>query len=117
MEAAARGAREAGGLTIGILPGSSPQDSPPNPYIDIPIYTGISDGRNALNAKTSDVVIAVGGGYGTLSEIAMALKNGKPVIALRTWTISREDVELTGLYQAETAAQVEQILLQVIGKK
>ena len=117
MEAAARGARETGGTTLGILPGSSPQESPPNPYIDIPIYTGMSDGRNAVNAKTSDVVIAIGGGYGTLSEIALALKNGKPVIAFRTWNISREDTELTNLYRAETLGEVETLLQRLTGKK
>jgi uncharacterized protein (TIGR00725 family) len=117
MEAAARGARETGGTTLGILPGSDARESPPNPYIDLPVFTGMSDGRNSINAKTSDVVIAIGGGYGTLSEIAMALRNNKPVIALKTWSFSREDVELTGLHPAETSAQAEEILLQLTGKK
>ena len=90
MEGAAKGAREAGGLTIGIMPGGNVSESPPNPYIDIPIFTGLGDARNAINVKTADVVIAVSGGYGTLSEIALALKNDTPVVGLKTWGFQRE---------------------------
>jgi uncharacterized protein (TIGR00725 family) len=80
MEASARGARDQGGLTVGILPGSSIEGA--SGAIDIPILTGMGDARNCINVLTSDVVIACPGGAGTLSEVALALKNGRHVIAL-----------------------------------
>lgn len=88
MEASARGAKREGGLTIGILPGSSPQEA--NPYIDIPITTGLGDMRNFLIIRSASSVIAINGGYGTLSEVAIALKIGRPVIGIRTWRPSGE---------------------------
>jgi uncharacterized protein (TIGR00725 family) len=86
MEAAAKGAKEAGGITIGILPGAS--DSEANPYIDIPIVTGMGQARNTINILTSQAVIAVAGAYGTLSEIALARVAGIPVIGLETWSLT-----------------------------
>ena len=83
MEAAAGGAKAAGGVTIGILPGASEVDA--NPYIDIPIITDLGNARNVINVLTSHAIIAVGGAFGTLSEIALALKCGKPVVGLDTW--------------------------------
>jgi len=83
MEAAAKGCAEAGGMTLGILPGS--QRNSANPYIRIALPTGLEEGRNLLVVRTSDVLVSIGGGYGTLSEIALALKAGKPVIGLETW--------------------------------
>ena len=85
MEAACRGAKEAGGLTVGILPGSDSSDA--NPFVDVVVPTGLGEARNALVVAAADVVIAIGGGYGTLSEIALALKAGKRVIGLGTWEI------------------------------
>jgi uncharacterized protein (TIGR00725 family) len=85
MEAAARGARTAGGLTIGILPGADTRDA--NPSIDIPIATGLGYTRNSLVVMNADVVIAVDGEYGTLSEIAYGLIFGKKVVGLATWVI------------------------------
>jgi uncharacterized protein (TIGR00725 family) len=85
MEAACRGAREGGGTTIGILPGLDRPDA--NPYVEVALPTGLGEARNALVVRAADVVIAVGGGYGTLSEIALALKAGKRVIGLGTWEI------------------------------
>lgn len=85
MEAAAKGAKSAGGTTIGILPQPYRHDA--NPYIDVPVATGFGEGRNVFIIRTADVVIAVGGEYGTLSEIALALKTGKTVIGLGTWDI------------------------------
>ena len=85
MEAACRGAKQAGGLTVGILPGSDRSDA--NPYVDVALPTGLGEARNALVVRAADAVIAIGGGYGTLSEIALALKAGKPVIGLDTWEI------------------------------
>jgi uncharacterized protein (TIGR00725 family) len=86
MEAACRGARAAGGLTIGILPGPTRADA--NPYVDVAIATGINEARNLAIIRTSDILIAVGGSYGTLSEIGFALKAGKKVVGLRTWDIA-----------------------------
>ncbi|MDL1969831.1 MAG: TIGR00725 family protein [Candidatus Desulfofervidaceae bacterium] len=83
MEGAAKGAKEAGGITVGILPGFDSQDA--NPYIDIPVVTGVGHARNVIIVRTAAVLIAIAGNYGTLSEIAVALKMGKPVVGLRTW--------------------------------
>jgi len=86
MESAARGAKEAGGFTIGILPGQSAQDA--NPYIDVAVATGLGYTRNSLVVLNSDVLIAVDGQYGTLSEIAYGLIYGKKVIGLGTWDVA-----------------------------
>jgi uncharacterized protein (TIGR00725 family) len=85
MEAACRGAKEAGGLTVGILPGTDRAAA--NPFVDVGIPTGLGEARNALVVRAADAVIAVGGGYGTLSEIALALKAGKRVAGLDSWEI------------------------------
>jgi hypothetical protein len=85
MEAACRGARSAGGHTIGILPGRGPADSPPNSYVEFPIYTGLGFARNVMVVLSGQAVIAIAGSYGTLSEIAYALIHGIPVIGLETW--------------------------------
>ena len=87
MEAACKGACSEGGLTIGILPGNSRKLA--NPYVQIPIATGIGYARNSVVVKSAQAVIAVGGSYGTLTEISYALQNGIPVIGLSTWSISR----------------------------
>ena len=87
MLAACKGARSAGGSTIGILPGDSRDEA--NPYVEIPVVTGIGYARNSIVAKSGEAVIAVGGSYGTLSEIAYALQCGIPVIGLNTWSLSR----------------------------
>lgn len=91
MEAACRGAKSKGGLTIGVLPGEDP--SMANPYVDIPIATGIGYARNMAVVKSAQTVIAIGGNYGTLSEIAYALKSGIPVIGLNSWALSRNGKE------------------------
>ncbi len=87
MEAVCRGARSSGGLTIGIIPSDDKNDA--NPYVQIPIVTGMGMGRNVMLVKTADVIIAVGGEFGTLSEIAHALNIGKKVIGLRTWHLEK----------------------------
>lgn len=112
MEAACRGAKDAGGLTVGILPGPDPSDA--NAYVDIPVVTGIGEARNAIIARTADVAIAVGGSYGTLSEIGFALSFGTPVIGLRTWMMAREGHSPVPIVRAETAEEaVEQALARV----
>ena len=89
MEAACRGASLEGGLTIGILPGDSPRAA--NPYVQIPIVTGMGYARNVAVVKSAQAVIAIGGSYGTLSEIAHALQNDIPVIGLNTWSLARNN--------------------------
>jgi uncharacterized protein (TIGR00725 family) len=88
MEHAARGARAAGGLTIGVLPGDDPDQA--NAYIDLAIATGLGDARNAVLARTADGVVALGGGLGTLSEIALALRHRRPTIGIQTWRFDRD---------------------------
>lgn len=104
MEAAAKGARSENGLTIGILPGGNPDDA--NEYIDIPIVTGINYARNVLVARTSQALIAVGGRYGTLSEIAHALNLGHPVIGISTWDLNKIDAEKKMIVETDPAAAV-----------
>jgi len=95
MEAASRGAKAEGGLTVGILPQNDAREA--NQFIDIPIVTGLGIGRNVIIARTADALIAVGGEYGTLSEIAFALQMAKPVAGIQTWDIK-------GVIPAENAA-------------
>ncbi len=83
MEAAAKGAFEAGGLTVGILPGAKANDA--NPYIRVPVVTGMGHARNVILVRSCQVIIAISGSHGTLSEIALALKMWKPVVGLKTW--------------------------------
>ncbi len=90
MEAASRGAAEAGGTVVGILPGTRAEDA--NPYVTVPVVTGLGEARNVIVVRSSDALVAVGGGYGTLSEIAYALKLGIPVVGLGTWELSRPGV-------------------------
>ncbi len=96
MEAASKGAFKAGGLVIGVLPNERqyPLEGYPNRYVDIPIYTGMSDARNAINVKTSNVIVAFRGGAGTLSEIALAIKSGTPVVCLDCSDVDIETREL-----------------------
>ncbi len=92
MEAACRGAKQAGATTVGILPGTDRAAA--NPYVDVAVPTGLGEARNALVVRAADALVAVGGGYGTLSEIALALKAGKRVVGLGTWDV--EGVEAAG---------------------
>lgn len=87
MESACRGAASEGGLTIGILPGDTPDTA--NPYVSIPIVSGIGYARNIAVVKSAEAVIAIGGNYGTLTEIAYACQSNIPIIGLQTWTLSR----------------------------
>jgi hypothetical protein len=97
MEAAARGAQEVGGLTLGILPGGNRREA--NPYIQVAVATHIRHARNSIIAHTADALIAVDGEYGTLSEIALGLKLGKPVVGLRVaW-------DVPGLVRAENSGE------------
>src|SRR3954452_20158339 len=92
MEAACRGARSADGITVGLLPGADPGDA--NPFVSVAIPTGIGELRNGLVVRAADVVIAIGGEWGTLSEIALAIKNGTPVVGLDTWDLGRGEIDV-----------------------
>lgn len=87
MAAACRGAKATGGTTVGILPGTDPADA--NPWVDVIVPTGMGEARNALVVAAASAVVAVGGGYGTLSEIALARRAGKTVVGLSTWSLIR----------------------------
>lgn len=103
MEAACKGASSEGGLTIGILPGESRRAA--NPYVQIPIVTGIGYARNLAVVKSAQAVIAIGGSYGTLSEIAHALQSDIPVIGLNTWSLSRNGQLDESIIRAESPAE------------
>lgn len=103
MEAASRGAKFAGGLTVGILPGSNRMEA--NDHVDVVIASGMGEARNLAIVRTSDVLIAVGGSYGTLSEIGFALKTGKRVVGLKTW-------DIPGVVKAESPQQALALALE-----
>lgn len=88
MEAACRGAKSGEGLTVGIIPGETKAEA--NPYVDIPVVTGIGHARNIIVVRSSDAIIAIGGSYGTLSELAFALRLKIPIIGINTWDVSSE---------------------------
>lgn len=111
MEAACKGASAEGGITIGILPGENRQSA--NPYVQIPIATGLGYARNAAVAKSAQAVIAIGGSYGTLTEIGYALQTGIPVIGLNTWTISRNDKQDKSIIPAESPAEAVEMALEL----
>jgi uncharacterized protein (TIGR00725 family) len=91
MAAASAGARNRAGLTVGVLPGVNAQDSPPNPDVQVALFTGIGQARNQVVVLSAAAVIAVGGGWGTLSEIGLALKHRVPVVLLHSWDLARPD--------------------------
>lgn len=103
MEAVCRGAMSKGGLTVGILPGEDSNLA--NPWVSIPVVTGIGEARNVAVVKSAQAVIAIGGGYGTLSEIAYALKSSIPVIGLNTWALSRNGREDDLIIKVHGAAE------------
>ena len=100
MEAVCRGAQSVGGTTIGLLPGLDRAEG--NPYLTVSIPTGLGQGRNLLLVRSSDAVIAVGGGFGTLSEIALALRTGTPVIGLATWSLQLDSRQVDAFPVADT---------------
>ena len=114
MAAACEGARRAGGLTIGILPGNSRTEA--NPWVDIALPTGLGEARNILVVRCARAVIAIGGEFGTLSEIAFALKLGIPVIGLDTWELSKHGVVVPAVRSVTTAAAAVATALDVIGE-
>jgi uncharacterized protein (TIGR00725 family) len=112
MEAACRGARSRAGVTVGLLPGTDREDA--NGWVLLAIPTGLGEARNALVVRSSDALLAIGGAWGTLSEIALALKAGKPVIGLETWELGRDGVPVEGIIRAHDAVSaVEEALARV----
>ncbi len=108
MEAACRGAKQAGGMTIGILPSWNRQSA--NEFVDLPIVTGLGDMRNLMVVKNSDAVIALEGRYGTLSEMAFCLNSGTPLISLSNWNVSKK------IIRAKEAEEAVQLALKEISR-
>ena len=113
MEAAASGCIQAGGKTVGILPTESRLEA--NPYLTIAVATGMGEARNAIVVRTADVVIAVHGEYGTLSEIALALKVGKPVVGIGTWELAKGGEPVEAIVRAVDAADAVAKAISLIG--
>jgi hypothetical protein len=111
MEEACRGAKSQQGLTIGILPTTDKATA--NPYIDIPIVTGLSEARNIIIVRSANAVIAIEGSYGTLSEIAFCLKLNVPLIGLRTWQLQRQDHEIPPIRYVQTAKEAVAIAIKI----
>ena len=112
MTAAARGAEAAGGLSIGILPGDDRDDA--SRHLTVAIATGFGEARNAIVARSADAVIAVGGEFGTLSEIALALKMGTPVIGIGTWELGRDDLDSDPIVRANDVDEAMKALQSVL---
>jgi uncharacterized protein (TIGR00725 family) len=108
MDAAARGSAAGGGISIGILPGDDRVDA--SRHLTVAIASGFGEARNAIVARSTDAVVAVGGEFGTLSEIALALKMGKPVVGVGTWELGRDDLAVDPIVRVETPEEaVEQL--------
>jgi uncharacterized protein (TIGR00725 family) len=115
MEAVCRGAKSKGGLTVGILPGKN--SSMANSWVDIPVVTGIGEARNVAVVKSAQAVIAIGGGYGTLSEIAYALKSSIPVIGLDTWSLSRDGREDDSIIRVQSATEAVDKAISLVKRR
>jgi uncharacterized protein (TIGR00725 family) len=112
MDAAARGCEAGGGLSIGILPGE--HRDPASPHLTVSIPTGLGEARNALVVRAADAVIAVGGEFGTLSEIALALKAGTPVVGLHTWELAKAGSLVHAIIETETPQEAVRAALEAI---
>ena len=115
MEDACRGACAEGGLTIGVIPGDDRKSA--NRYVQIPIATGIGYARNVIIVKTAQAIIAVGGGYGTLTELGYALDSKKPVIGLKTWKFSRNNRMDKSIIRAHNAKEAVSKALKLVKRK
>lgn len=103
MEAACRGTRAAGGTSVGILPGEDRAAA--NEFVDVALATGMGEMRNALIVRACDVVVAIGGEYGTLSEVAFALKIGRPVVGYETWELRKRSAADAGVVRVGSAEE------------
>ena len=115
MEAACKGASSQGGLTVGILPGNSRQQA--NSHVQVPIVTDLGEARNVIVIKSAQAVIAIGGKYGTLSEIAHALRAGIPVIGLNTWALSRNSQPDNSIIPAQNPTEAVKKALSLTAKQ
>ena len=115
MAAACRGAASSGGLTIGLLPGEDRSEA--NQWVGVAIPTGLGEARNALVARVADAMIAVGGGFGTLSEIAFALKLGRPVVGIGTWSLSAEGLGPDPILRVAEPEEAVRLVLERIGPR
>jgi uncharacterized protein (TIGR00725 family) len=115
MDAAARGVEAEGGVSIGILPG--PDRVGASPHLTYALPTGMSEGRNVLVARAADALIAVAGEFGTLSEIAFALKIGVPVVGLGTWELHRRGERVEAFATAATASEAVDRALRLAGRR
>jgi uncharacterized protein (TIGR00725 family) len=117
MEAAAKGALEAGGTCVGLLPGR--ERAAGNPYLTLALPTGLGELRNGLVVAAADALVAIGGSWGTLSEIALALRTGKPVVALDSWRLeppsARRPGDAPGPVRVATAAEAVAVALRLAG--
>jgi len=117
MEAACQGARLAGGRTVGILPGCEDAAAPANEYLDVVLYSGMNQARNQILVLSAAAVVAIGGGWGTLSEISFALKYRVPVVLLESWNLRRPDgLNDPLLFEAKTAADAVKLALHASGR-
>ena len=112
MDAAARGCEAGGGASIGILPGERRDAA--SPHLTVSIPTGLGEARNALVVRAADAVIAIGGEFGTLSEIALALKAGKPVIGLGTWELAKAGAAVQTIVRTEAPGEAVRAALDAI---
>ena len=115
MDALCRGAKSNGGTTIGILPGSDRRNA--NDWVDVAIPTAMGQARNVLVVKTGEAVIAIGGRYGTLSEIGHALKAGIPVVGVRTWSLSKDGKIDPSISTAQTANEAVEKAIKIAGSQ
>jgi uncharacterized protein (TIGR00725 family) len=113
MEAVCRGAHLGGGLTVGILPGTMAGEA--NPHVDVALATGLGEARNAIVARAGKAVVAIGGRFGTLSEIALALKLGIPVVGLQTWRCESPVVDLSAIVHVNDPIEAAHRALALAG--
>jgi uncharacterized protein (TIGR00725 family) len=113
MEAVCRGAWEHGGFTVGILP--SVDRNQANPFLSVALPTGLNEARNVLVVLAGEAVLAIGGGYGTLTEIAHALKHRKPVVGFQTWRGHRPDLAELSIHRVESPAEAVNQIRVLIG--
>jgi uncharacterized protein (TIGR00725 family) len=117
MEATCRGARAAGGHTIGIMPGRGAADSPPNAWVEFPVFTGIGYGRNLTVVLSGQAVIAIAGSYGTLSEMAYAMIHGVPLVGLDTWDFDYHGHDGDRIVRATTPLEAVEMAIEMAGRR
>jgi uncharacterized protein (TIGR00725 family) len=114
MTAVCRGAQAAGGTTVGLLPGGDRATG--NPYLTVALPTGLGEGRNVLLVRASDALIAVGGGFGTLSEIALALRVGLPVVGLATWGLALAGDPVDAFPVAQSPEEATRLAVEAVSR-